>query len=460
MKHEEIVKEVKMTYYELQDYLLEKYGSAKYDYFTKPECKYKNKKVSRTKEGLYCHHMDEDEGGNLSNPPQARQQCFEWQKKERLVYCNLIEHLILHMKINILRQKRMLKVPKDISDFFTTGGVFLITMILDDMYMNGGPKADWMKPCYEKIKENYNDFISLMKSYFNYIEQNYECDKSKPASFVVGAKVILKEGEGVITNISPFGDSFILKLKSGEEKELPRIISNLQYTYKDYFDYVLRKICSGKEKFYEKVYEDILNCEKDEYSKHFKVDFHSTSLISVKYGFSQYASIRLNKRFNSRNADEYISKAFPIYCGKKMDLNGKALKFWSGNYIPIRAKMKNHYYFIRVKCSFKIKDGYLPFIQIKGNPFYKSTEMLTSSELQWCGVKYKKIKIENDEYTDEVTLTFTQTDYKLFHEHYNVYNERILDGCYFSTTFGDALKQLFNDYLFRIERIKRNRQLG
>ena len=44
MNHEEIVKEVKMTYYELLDYLLEKYGSAKYDYFTKPECKYKNKK--------------------------------------------------------------------------------------------------------------------------------------------------------------------------------------------------------------------------------------------------------------------------------------------------------------------------------------------------------------------------------------------------------------------------------
>ena len=47
MNHEEIVKEVKMTYYELLDYLLEKYGSAKYDYFTKPECKYKNKKVGQ-----------------------------------------------------------------------------------------------------------------------------------------------------------------------------------------------------------------------------------------------------------------------------------------------------------------------------------------------------------------------------------------------------------------------------
>ena len=442
MKHEEIVKEVKMTYYELQDYLLEKYGSAKYDYFTEPECKYKNKKVSRTKEGLYCHHMDEDEGGNLSNPPQARQQCFEWQKKERLVYCNLIEHLILHMKINILRQKRMLKEPIDISDFFTTGGVFLITMILDDMYMNGGAKADWMKPCYEKIKENYNDFISLMKSYFNYIEQNYEGDKSKPASFVVGAKVILKEGEGVITNISPFDHYFTLKLKSGKEISRFNFSIHQQQTYKDYFDYALREACAGYEKFHSQVYEDILNCGKDECSKYFKVDYHSTSVISVKYGFSQYANIPLDRSFDSRNADEYISKAFPIYCGKKIDLNGKSLEFWRGNYIPIRAKMKNHYYFVRVKCSFKIKDGHLPFIQIKGNPFYKSTEMLTSSKLLFDGVKYKGIYVEDKLFTDEVTLTFTQTDYKLFHEHYNVYNERILDGCYFATTFGDALKQL------------------
>lgn len=252
MNHEEIVKEVKMTYYELQDYLLKKYGPAKYDYFTKPECKYKNKNVSRTKEGLYCHHMDEDEGGNLSNPPQAKLQCFEWQKKERLVYCNAIEHLILHMKINILRQKRMLEVPEDISAFFTTGGLFWITMVLDDMYMNGGPKADWMKPCYERIKENYNDYISLMKSYFCYIEQNYVGDKSKPAFLVVGTKVTLQDDEGVITKISPFGDSFTLKLKSGEEKNLGRFKEfsvYQQHTYKDYFDYVLRRICSGYEKF-------------------------------------------------------------------------------------------------------------------------------------------------------------------------------------------------------------------
>ena len=110
--------------------------------------------------------------------------------------------------------------------------------------------------------------------------------------------------------------------------------------------------------------------------------------------------------------------------------------FWSGNYIPERATRKSHYYFVRVKCSFRIKDGYLPFIQIKGNPFYKSTEMLTSSELTFKGSKYKEIYVEDKLFTDEVTLTFTQTDYNLFHEHYNVYNEVILDGCYFWNDIG------------------------
>lgn len=187
MEHEEIIKEVKMTYYELCDYLIQKYGPAEYNYFTKPECKYKNKKVSRTKEGLYCHHIDEDEGGNLSNPPQARIQPYEWQKKENLVYCNLIEHLILHIKIDVARQKRMLRIPLDIPRFFANGGLFWLTMELDDMYMNGGPKADWMKPCYDKIKENYSDYISLMKSLFHYIEINYAGDKSKSAILVPGS---------------------------------------------------------------------------------------------------------------------------------------------------------------------------------------------------------------------------------------------------------------------------------
>ncbi|MDD4690611.1 MAG: hypothetical protein PHE51_12825, partial [Eubacteriales bacterium] len=78
MNSKELYKELQMTYDELQRYLIEKYGAAVCDYFATPECKSKSKKVTRTGEGLYCHHMDEDKGGNLGNAPDAKGQPFEW----------------------------------------------------------------------------------------------------------------------------------------------------------------------------------------------------------------------------------------------------------------------------------------------------------------------------------------------------------------------------------------------
>lgn len=53
---------MEMNYDEFVSYLLKKYGPAKYDYFTNATCKTKSKRISRTKEGLFCHHIDEDKG--------------------------------------------------------------------------------------------------------------------------------------------------------------------------------------------------------------------------------------------------------------------------------------------------------------------------------------------------------------------------------------------------------------
>ena len=167
------------------------------------------------------------------------------------------------------------------------------------------------------------------------------------------------------------------------------------------------------------------------YSQDFKVDYHSTSLISVKYGFSQYANISLDESFGSHNADEYISKALSVYCGKKIDFAEKTLNFWKGNFIPEAAEKENSYYFVRLKCRFQIKEGFLPFVRIKGNPFYKSTEMLESSELIYKGKTYNSVTIGDDVYTSTVILTMPQDDYQKFHEYYNTSHEKILDGCYF-----------------------------
>ena len=74
MESKEILEEMEMNYDEFVSYLLKKYGPAKYDYFTNATCKTKSKRISRTKEGLFCHHIDEDKGYMLSHTGCALEQ--------------------------------------------------------------------------------------------------------------------------------------------------------------------------------------------------------------------------------------------------------------------------------------------------------------------------------------------------------------------------------------------------
>lgn len=126
--------------------------------------------------------------------------------------------------------------------------------------------------------------------------------------------------------------------------------------------------------------------------------------------------------------------------------------FWTGNTIPDVAMREDRFYFIRIKTRFYLKDGYLPFIQIKGNPFYKGNENLVSSDIY----DYKTDKYythytnsEGELVDSSVILTLTQTDCQLFIEHYNVVDFEILDGCYFNTRIG-----LFDSYINKYAKIK------
>lgn len=65
--------------------------------------------------------MDENKGGNLSDPRGVISLPLE-----RLVHCNILEHLILHIKIAVLRQKDVFEKSQDVIRFFTTGGVFML----------------------------------------------------------------------------------------------------------------------------------------------------------------------------------------------------------------------------------------------------------------------------------------------------------------------------------------------
>ena len=165
----EVKKQLKMTYDELVQYLLEKYGAAKYDYFSTESCKSKNPKVTRTSEGLFCHHMDENIVIALSNDKLAPHLPFEFQKADRLVYCNVLEHLMLHIKI----VEESTSKNADAIQLQGIGGVvaFLCPQIND--YYNGYEfKQQHLINIYSLIKNNFDDYICILKYLLDIVEKH------------------------------------------------------------------------------------------------------------------------------------------------------------------------------------------------------------------------------------------------------------------------------------------------
>lgn len=127
--------------------------------------------------------------------------------------------------------------------------------------------------------------------------------------------------------------------------------------------------------------------------------------------------------------------------------------FWKGNFIPDDCFKCNRYWFIRIRTRFYVKQGYLPFIQIKGNPMYQSTRSLRTSDVYLRSTgkyyKYYQSPLDGKIHDARVTLTMTMTDYKLFLEHYDVKDFEILDGCWFYAESG-----MFDEYINKYKEIK------
>lgn len=125
--------------------------------------------------------------------------------------------------------------------------------------------------------------------------------------------------------------------------------------------------------------------------------------------------------------------------------------FWKGDFIPEVARRFDMFFFVRLKTRFYLKPGKLPFIQIKNNMLYKSTEMLETSDIRGKdGEYYTKYKDNNGNIREAiVTLTLTQMDFYLLCEHYDLVDTEILDGCYFHAEIG-----IFDDYINKYRDLK------
>lgn len=171
MTSSEVSKELGMSYSELCKYLIDKYGPSEFDYYIDDSFK-KNPKISRSGEGLQCHHIDEDKAIMLSTPKSAKEYPFDYQRADRLVYCNILEHLILHVKISA-------EITKGFVDpFVRPGRGGALNYIIPQMndYFNGyKPKSNYQKKMFSLVKDNFDDYIKVLK-YFYQIPRNYPSD--------------------------------------------------------------------------------------------------------------------------------------------------------------------------------------------------------------------------------------------------------------------------------------------
>ena len=205
-------------------------------------------------------------------------------------------------------------------------------------------------------------------------------------------------------------------------------------------------------KNYQKLFPNIYDIELDK-DLYGSVNAGEYIRKSYKGGWCYLVKGKENKKFhNGTTAD--VNSLYPSVMSSE---SGSTYPvglptFWKGNFIPDEAKRADKYFFIRLKTMFHIKEGMLPFIQLKGNMRYKPNEMLECSDVydKRTG-KYNKFieTLDGEIIPATVTMTLTQTDWELLKKHYHLMETEILDGCYFDARIG-----IFDEYIEKYKKIK------
>ncbi len=161
MDAKELNKERAMTYDELCLYLKRKYGEIKEPYFVNESCRTPNHRIKRTSEGLVIHHIKENDVPDLTKLSNAKKAPFSYQSGENLVYCNYLEHLLLHLCIlneyfsfeDFLQNKRLLGLL-GITDH--------IVPAINDYFDGFNYSREWQIKAFKLIEDNYSEYLNIL----------------------------------------------------------------------------------------------------------------------------------------------------------------------------------------------------------------------------------------------------------------------------------------------------------
>lgn len=162
---------LKSSYDDVVNHLLLKYGPSSDNYFSEESYNkfmlgvnksISKKKITRTSEGLYCHHIDENKYQKMGDPNFIKRQKipYESQKKDKLVFCNLIEHAVLHA---LITQETDGKFGRQGLD------VFLLPSIHEWYIEEKPPTSVWERNCYQKAFLDPSEALRFYEAILQYI---------------------------------------------------------------------------------------------------------------------------------------------------------------------------------------------------------------------------------------------------------------------------------------------------
>ncbi|WP_271400435.1 hypothetical protein [Salinicoccus roseus] len=193
-KKDEYLVLLSKTYNEAIEFLLKKYGVAEDDYyreksyerFLNGEIKKISKgKFARSLEGLECHHIAENKFLNMTNESyiSAQNIPFRYHQKEKLVFCDVVEHTILH---TLIAKETSLKLG-------SPGYITFLRPKIEDWYVKKiiPRKSKWHIACYHRAyitPEEAFDLLERMDSILS-VEQ-----KQIDQEALEKKKIIIRKG--------------------------------------------------------------------------------------------------------------------------------------------------------------------------------------------------------------------------------------------------------------------------
>ena len=172
--------------------------------------------------------------------------------------------------------------------------------------------------------------------------------------------------------------------------------------------------------------------KKKYFKMYFPPPFYDADVRKAYKGGFTY----LNPKFRNKDLQNLVildvNSLYPSVmagCGGEVMPYGTPI-FYEGEYQPDPLYTL---YIQKIRCSFRLKPGKIPTIQIKHSMYYQGNQYLTSSD------------------GDRPTLYLTSVDLKLFFEQYEVFDPEFISGWKFKGINADAV---FGEYVQKWSEIK------